>query len=362
MQKNIPAVSIIIPMYNAEKYIGECLSSIFAQTFTYFEVIVVDDCSTDKSCDIVEDYIQNHTEGQLRLIRRKINSGNPAAPTNEGLTFSRGEYVFLLDNDDLITPTALAELYPLAKKFDADVVHCERYFQFKNGSDARTLQGYQSGELVKEPTLLTNDILKRVVEVKSGRFLWNLWSKLIRRDFLFENHIEMIDVMAQDVLYTWCIALTAKKYLRVPNVVNIYRIREDSLFHKKENVSKIIHMRVYAVAEGFKRLNEFLNGIEIFRQRPDVKYSVLEHWISTCCNFLQEIYAKIPAFQLNALIQKEFDGNDLMTFIFSRMNVFNVNMNRQEAVIQQMKAYIQQQQTKINELQMRLEDKEKNLE
>ena len=65
MKKTIPALSIIIPMYNTEKYIGECLDSIFAQTFDDYEVIVVDDCSTDNSCAIVENYIQTHTGGQM---------------------------------------------------------------------------------------------------------------------------------------------------------------------------------------------------------------------------------------------------------------------------------------------------------
>ena len=63
MNKNIPAISIIIPMYNTEKYIGECLDSILAQTFTDFELIVVDDCSTDRSCDVVESYLSKFTGG-----------------------------------------------------------------------------------------------------------------------------------------------------------------------------------------------------------------------------------------------------------------------------------------------------------
>ena len=63
MRKATPAVSIIIPMYNTEKYIGECLDSILAQTFTDYEVIVVDDCSTDKSCEVVESYVPKFARG-----------------------------------------------------------------------------------------------------------------------------------------------------------------------------------------------------------------------------------------------------------------------------------------------------------
>ena len=70
MNKNIPAVSVIIPMYNAEKYIGECLDSILAQTFTDYEVIIVDDCSTDNSCAVVESYLPkfNKRGGQASTV------------------------------------------------------------------------------------------------------------------------------------------------------------------------------------------------------------------------------------------------------------------------------------------------------
>ena len=276
----------------------------------------------------------------LKLIRRKNNSGNPAEPTNEGLTLSRGEYIFLLDNDDLITPTALEELYPLAKKFNADVVHCEKYLQFNDGEKIATLQGYQSGELVKEPTLLTENILQRVIDVKNGRFLWNLWTKLIRREFIMENNLNMINGMAHDVVYTYCLVCSAKRYLRVPNTVNFYRVLQTSLSHVKEDVPKMTHKWTKALKEGFIYISNFIGEREFFKQRPDAKYFVLEHWVSICCNFLQEIYSKIPAFQLDSLIKKEFEGNALMAFIFSRMNVFNVNMNRQKIIIQQFQTQI----------------------
>ena len=173
-KKTIPAVSIVIPMYNAEKYIGECLDSILAQTFTDFEVIIVDDCSTDKSCEIVKSYIETHTgTDKLKLVRRKTNSGASGIPRYDGLLLSRGEYVSFIDSDDIITKTALEELYPIAKKFDADVVHCERYFQFNDGEKNFTLKGYQKGTLVKEPTLITEDLTERVKNLYEKNFLWN---------------------------------------------------------------------------------------------------------------------------------------------------------------------------------------------
>ena len=127
-KKFIPSISVIIPLYNAEKYIGECLDSILAQTFDDYEIIVVDDCSTDDSCKIVENYMNGEGQYKIQLVKLSENSGMPSTPRNRGLKISRGEYLFFMDNDDAVTDTAFEELYNVAKKFDADVVHCQKFF------------------------------------------------------------------------------------------------------------------------------------------------------------------------------------------------------------------------------------------
>ena len=131
MKIDIPAVSIVIPMYNAEKYIGECLESILAQTFQDFEVIVVDDCSTDKSRDIVESYMTkfNRNLERLKLIRSKVNSGgHVGTPRNIGTKRAIGKYIYFMDSDDAFIDDAMENLYNTAEKFGADVVHCDRRY------------------------------------------------------------------------------------------------------------------------------------------------------------------------------------------------------------------------------------------
>lgn len=86
------AVSVIIPLYNAEKYVGECLDSLLEQTFQDFEVIVVDDCSTDNSAKIVESYAPKFN-GRFMFTILEKNSGSGALPRNKGLLLSRGEYI-----------------------------------------------------------------------------------------------------------------------------------------------------------------------------------------------------------------------------------------------------------------------------
>ena len=93
---DLPKISVIIPLYNAEKYIGDCLESLLVQTFQDFEVIVVDDCSTDNSVAIVQSYAEKFG-GRLKIARTKKNSGGGGyVPRNLGLNLSRGEYIFFL--------------------------------------------------------------------------------------------------------------------------------------------------------------------------------------------------------------------------------------------------------------------------
>ena len=99
-------ISVIIPVYNAEKYLGVCLESLLIQTLQDFEVIIVDDCSTDASPAIAESYLEKFG-GRLKIIYLEKNTGSGAVPRNEGLRFSRGEYVFFMDADDLIIDNAL---------------------------------------------------------------------------------------------------------------------------------------------------------------------------------------------------------------------------------------------------------------
>ncbi|MBQ9487886.1 MAG: glycosyltransferase [Selenomonadaceae bacterium] len=358
MNKNIPAVSVIIPMYNAEKYIGECLESILAQTFQDLEVRLVEDASTDNSCAVVESYIENRKGGgmdRIKLVRRKINSGNAAAPTNLGITISRGEYLFILDNDDLITSTALEELYPIAKKFDADVVHCEKFYQFKNTKDDGEVLGISAGQFVTEPTLISDDFAERVISLYKVQFVWNLWTKLIRRDFILENDLKMVSGISADAMFTCLLVCSAKRYVRVPNIINFYRAVENSLSSKKRTAPEKFHVWMHSLIKGFQLFDKFLSEREFFKNRPDMKYLALEVWVRECCNYLFDIFAQIPVWQLDELIRHELedvqDKTALMAFIFGRMNIFNLQLNQQVLMLQQMNAQIQKQNETIQQQQ-----------
>jgi teichuronic acid biosynthesis glycosyltransferase TuaG len=118
---NIPLVTLITPLYNAEKYIAETIESVLNQTYQNWEMLIVDDCSTDDSKEIVRRYEIKDT--RIKLIELDSNFGGPARPRNVGLDNSKGEYVSFLDADDVWLPNKLEEQLKFIEKEGVDFVH-----------------------------------------------------------------------------------------------------------------------------------------------------------------------------------------------------------------------------------------------
>ena len=99
--EEVPAVSVIIPIYNAEKYIEQCLKSLLNQTLKNFEVIVIDDCSTDNSAKIVEKFMDlQDWQERFSFAQISPNTGRPGIPRNIAIKHAKGKYIYFLDSDD----------------------------------------------------------------------------------------------------------------------------------------------------------------------------------------------------------------------------------------------------------------------
>ena len=113
-------VSIVIPLYNVREYVESALNSALNQTFKSIEYILVDDCSTDGTMDIVESVLQNHyRKSDVYILHHKVNKGLSAA-RNTGLENSSGEYVFFMDSDDEITVDCIEHHYNAIKSNSVD--------------------------------------------------------------------------------------------------------------------------------------------------------------------------------------------------------------------------------------------------
>lgn len=168
----MPKVSVIVPIYKAEKYLRRCVDSILAQTFTDFEVLLIDDGSPDNSGEICDEYAAK--DSRVRVFHKE--NGGVSSARNLGLENASGEYTIHTDPDDWVEPTMLAELYSKAKFEDADMVICDFYEE-----------NYKQKYIEQEPRSLENEkILKQVLD---GSIHGALWNKLIRKNCYIANDI-----------------------------------------------------------------------------------------------------------------------------------------------------------------------------
>lgn len=311
-ENKIPAVSVIIPMYNSARYIKSCVMSVLNQTLQDFEIICVDDFSTDDTIKIVADLAER--DGRIKIVRHAKNSGGASEPRNTGIRLSRGKYIGFLDSDDMYTPTALAELVSVAEKWQADVVHTEQVLFPENQTIDVTPEtkfttfSKERGGFCKEPMLETDNLAERVQMFYAGRFFGWVHNKIYRRDYIMEKNLHFDKLLtSEDIVFYFKVVCTAPRLVRVPNIVYIYRHNPDSITRKMVSIEQSLHALTHLMIEGSKVLDEFMSGIEFFVKNPafrqlPIDYIVQEHLIWT-----QRFYDKYTTAQLDALVRKELN-------------------------------------------------------
>lgn len=209
-----PLVSVIMPAYNSEKYIGKSIESVLAQDYEKFELIIVDDGSKDGSKSIVEQYAKNDI--RIKLLEQ-ANQGVSAA-RNKGLDTATGEYVAFLDSDDLWDADNLSVMVQATECTKSGLVCASMDIINADGTKQKENTAYKDGELMD---FVTNN--------NEIRFFWGIGSVIIRRDILEKYHIrfdEGIAIMEDIGFYIKIFAVTNLK--AVPRVMAHYCKHENS--------------------------------------------------------------------------------------------------------------------------------------
>ena len=235
-----PKISIVIPMYNVEKYIGDCLESILHQSFTDYEIIVVDDGSTDDSARIAEELLASpkstsegkdlNIEGNFpslqggargRLIRQ-ANAGLSAA-RNTGLKTANGEYVFFLDSDDWLEKDALERL--------AKYIYGEDLICFSGRKWYQDTQMYEVADELQSATYTTGWEYYNENALQSRRFPFVCAVlRLYRRKFLMEKKLYFTEgIYHEDNMFTPYVCLYAQATKVINESLYVYRIRGGSI-------------------------------------------------------------------------------------------------------------------------------------
>ena len=197
---------------------------------------------------------------------------------------------------------------------------------------------------VTSPTFLSDDIGARVLMFAEKKLIWNFWAQFIRRDFLLENEITLADAAAQDMVFTICELCCAKRYVIVPNVINFYRSRENSVSTEVIGNSERLHKWVNVIKCGIRILDKFFAEREELSRRPDWKYILFNTFIQQMLPGLDPIYSKISPELLDEAFQKEFSEGDnvaLTAFVFNAMNVQRINLSNFYQRIAELEAEVQ---------------------
>lgn len=222
----MPKVSVVIPVYNVEEYLRECLDSVFNQTLRDIEIICINDGSTDNSSQVLAEYQSKET--RLRVISQK--NGGQSKARNAGLYVAKGEYVYFLDSDDYIKTNALEILYTTATTNNLEILYFDSEVFFENDILKNQFSEY----------LTAYDRKNEYTEVFSGK---DLFCKLVsdnayavqpclqfaKREYLEEKHIRFFEgIIYEDNLYTFKSVLQADRVAHIKDKLYVRRIRQNS--------------------------------------------------------------------------------------------------------------------------------------
>lgn len=202
-----PLISFVIPVYNVKDYINECVDSILKQNFDDYEIILVDDGSTDESSIICDLYEQNNDH--VRTIHKK-NSG-PADARNLGQLSAKGDYILFVDSDDYLINGALTDIANILKssKEPIDIVILRICRLYKNGDIKRIPVDFNGKLIVDQPRKTVMKHLCSCNRFPAAALYW----KIIRRELLIENNIiAESGIYSQDIEFTLSLYKYAKKY------------------------------------------------------------------------------------------------------------------------------------------------------
>ena len=208
----MPKVSVIVPVYNTEKFLKECLESIINQTLDDIEIIIIDDCSTDNSYKIILEYVKKY-QNKIRVIRQAKNSG-VAAARNIGLNFATGKYISFVDSDDFIQEDMLEKMYNACEETASPVARVNRKMIYKgqNVSFLGRNNNYQTFELIKPGE---KDYLYKEVP--------GCTNKLFLREFI-NGHSFPENLKWEDYPFTVPLIVNSPQIAIVPDTTYFYNI------------------------------------------------------------------------------------------------------------------------------------------
>ena len=283
-----PKISVIIPVFNVEKFLPRCLDSVLAQTFKDFEVICVNDGSPDDCDKILEQYAQK--DSRIKIIIQR-NQGLSTA-RNNGFKVASGEYIYFLDSDDFIHPQLLEYTYNLITANNAQIVSFD-YIKNKSSDDNKKnediIKTYKTPlvALDKVESLVVDEPLKFWTKKGKFRLSFNVWTKLYKRD-LIKDFSFIPSINYEDYPFVCSVLSKKPKCVLTKLKMYYYTCNPESISNKKINQKQIkdYHTGINYIYETYNK-PELTAELDILKK--DFIPNILKQQLAKCQNAAKEV-------------------------------------------------------------------------
>lgn len=297
MTKECFKVSVIVPVFNIENYVGTCINSLLDQTYDNYELIIVNDGSTDKSLEIVNSFLEKFPN-RIKVISKE--NGGLSSARNCGLEHASGDYISFVDGDDFVDIDYLEKLIEYLDNGNIDVVI----------SGHKTVK--TSGELIDRIKVASNKEFE--LYGKPGVFI--SCAKLYKKEFLFKNNLFFpVGKLYEDIAFSFYTKYLATKVIAIPYCGYNYVQRDGSIMHNKISVEKFpfeeLCMAVNAISNALDKntlayeyfeydiLYFFSGFIFLYCKKQPIET------IEVMCNFAENVIEKyFPLYYKNSLITR----------------------------------------------------------
>ena len=305
-------ISIIIPIYNAEKYIKKCLDSILKQTKKELEIILINDGSTDNTEKIIKTYQDK------RIKYFKNDNHGIGYSRNFGIKKSASKYIMFLDSDDYLETTACEELFNKAEKDNLDIVISDFYKVFNNNLEEIKLPSFENSSLKDNPDIITEYL--------------NPWAKLYSSKLLKDNKIKFVENLKyEDAPFVIETLDKAKKIGKVDKPLNYYvihgnsetTVRDRKCFDILKIIDKIRKYTKYKeyLKEKIDKLTVRILTNYTIQQRVQVDKSIAMEFINKAFDYLKK---EVPDYKNNKYyenrgIKKIIEKNKFLTKLYVKL-------------------------------------------
>lgn len=270
-------ISVIVPVYNTEKYIERCIRSILAQTYSNLEVICVDDGSTDRSGTILDEISEK--DRRLHVIHNE--KSGVGVSRNIAMQVATGDYYGFVDSDDYIAADMYSKLVEALEKYEVDIVTCNYYFDCGG-----IIEIAKNQKKVPNKPMKMKDFWQYVWERDVYRGVANyLWTKLFKKELIKDKNGTLIekfesDFSGTDIVYNVKVGIQAREILYIDEPLYYYTQREESIVHDSLNQVKTLSW-----AEAYEKIIDIYVGESITQE---IIEKVQRMYVYRCGKLLEE--------------------------------------------------------------------------